>query len=69
AALDRAIKVLESKSESILALDNLKTISGTAKIINYISLYNEVKSMSASYQSKEDEPGKNWVFYLISHNR
>ncbi len=69
AALDLASKILESKSESILTLDNLKTISGTVKIINYLGLYNEIKSMSASYESKENEPGKNWVFYLISHNR
>ena len=69
AAFDLAGKILENKSDSILTLNNLKTISGTAKIINYINLYNEIKKISASYKDEESKPGDKWVFYLINHNR
>jgi hypothetical protein len=66
AALDLANKILESKAESILTLNNLKTASGTAKIIRYVDLYNELKSMRDSYENKTH---KNWVSYLTNHNR
>lgn len=68
-ALDLAINILEGKSESILTLDNLKSTSGTAKIINYLNMYNEIKAMRASYNNKEDNSGKNWIHYLMSHGR
>lgn len=69
AALDLANKILEHKAESILTLNNLNTISGTAKIISYVHLYNEIKTMRASYENNEDKSSESWVFYLINHNR
>ncbi|MCL4376534.1 MAG: hypothetical protein M1322_01515 [Candidatus Parvarchaeota archaeon] len=69
AALDLAGKILENKADSILTSNNLKTISGTAKIISYVNLYNEIKTMSASYKNEESKTSENWVFYLANHNR
>jgi len=66
AALDLVTKILEHKAESILTFNNIKTISGTAKIIQYVNLYNEIKEMSAYYRNKSD---KDHLFCLYTHNR
>ena len=68
AALDLAIKILENKADSILTLNNLKTISGTAKIISYVNLYNEIKKTSA-YRNKARKSGKKSLSYQNDYNR
>ena len=52
AALDFVSNLLEEKAEIILTLSNLRTVGGTVKITNYVSLYNEIKTMSDSYKNK-----------------
>ncbi|MCL4398356.1 MAG: hypothetical protein M1322_02880 [Candidatus Parvarchaeota archaeon] len=50
AVLDLASRLLDDKAESVLTLGNVKTVSGNAKIITYVNLYNELKEMRAFYE-------------------
>ncbi len=52
AALDFVRNLLEEKAEAIFTLNNLRTISGNTKIVNYVSLYHEIETIRDFYKNK-----------------
>ncbi len=63
-AVKTAYITIQNMSGNILKSSNLKTVSGTAKIMNYINLYNEVSSFIELYRPViENKKTDNLGFY------
>jgi hypothetical protein len=54
-AVKIAYNTLKDMSGKVLTSSNLKTVAGTAKIINYINLYNEVGTFLNLYTNTTAE--------------